>query len=139
MGLPAAKAYLKSRMIEADHPMIKESYPPVKSRFKRELAIKDSNIKYGYRVAPVWGRVSDIDAEMFKRSRPREPTRFEIVDLPGLHEQSDLCKGREFIEALIECKDLEFFTIRTVQILVDHHYYYWYRINLYALVLPAFI
>ena len=39
---------------------------------------------------------------------------------------------------MTECPDIDFFTIRTVQVLVDHHFYFWYKINLNALVIPAF-
>lgn len=37
------------------------------------------------------------------------------------------------------CDDDEFFTHKSVQMLIDYHYYYWYRIQLYSIVIPALI
>ena len=86
VGLPAAKAYLDSRMIESDHPLLLESYPKLKSRWRRQIADKQNPVKYGAQIAPIWGRVSDIEGNLFKKNKPREPTRFVLIDLPGIHE-----------------------------------------------------
>jgi len=48
-------------------------------------------------------------------------------------------RGREFIESLTECKDLDFFRLKSVQILIDHHHVFWYNINLMSQVVPAII
>ena len=48
-------------------------------------------------------------------------------------------RGRDFIDALTECKDRDIFLLRSVQILVDHHYRYWQRINFYFVLLPSFL
>ena len=40
---------------------------------------------------------------------------------------------------MTECPDLEFFTLRSVQILIDNHYHYWYKINLFSIVVPAIL
>ena len=55
--------------------------------------------------------------------------------MPELHTQ--VYRGREFIEALTECKDLDFFTLKTVQIIIDHHYAFWYKFNIVSQVVPA--
>ena len=59
------------------------------------------------------------------------------MDLPQLHQQCQ--KGREFIEALTETDNNDFFALQSVQVIIDHHYYFWYRINLYSIVLPAVV
>ena len=48
-------------------------------------------------------------------------------------------KGKEFIEALTECTDRSIFELRSVQILVDHHYRFWYKINFYSILMPYFL
>ena len=86
IGLPAAKGYLESRMIDYQHPKLKESYPKLKSRWRRETASKEDPVEYGATVAPIFGSEQDLSSSLFKSKKPKEPTRFVVVDLPGLHE-----------------------------------------------------
>ena len=84
IGLPAVKGYLDSRIMIAEHPLLPESMPRLKSKNRRySEAIKGW---YGYKTAPIAGRVSLITDDLFKKNRPKEPTIFNVVDLPELHE-----------------------------------------------------
>lgn len=94
IGLPAAQGYLESRMIDYQHPQLLESYPKLKSRFRRETASKEDPVEYGAKTAPIFGSERDLTSSVFKSGKPKEPTRFVLVDLPGLHEQSETYRGR---------------------------------------------
>ena len=71
IGLPAAKDYLRSRMVESDHPLLRESYPKLKTRWRRETEDYKNPRKYGYKVAPIFGSVNDIQEDLFKKNRPK--------------------------------------------------------------------
>lgn len=122
LGLPAVKGYLESRVMKVEHDLMPFSHPRLKSAVRRSCpAIKG---EYGYTTAPIFGKVSDITDNLFKSNRPPQPTKIECLDLPELHE--NFHRGREFIESLTECKDLDFFNLKSVQIIIDHHHCFWY-------------
>ena len=56
------------------------------------------------------------------------------LDLPQLHKRTP--EGIDFINALVSCSDLEFFNLKSVQILVDGHGSYWRRLNWLMIGLP---
>jgi len=67
---------------------------------------------YGAITAAVWGRTSEITTDLFKKDGARQPTRFKTIDLPELHQQAD--KGREFIVALTDCPNDDFYSVKSV-------------------------
>jgi len=116
------------------------SQPRLKKKIRREYIDcndEDSIQSYGVMAASIWGRTKPIKDYLFKKDKPKQPTSIETIDLPELHDQ--LPRGYAFIEALYACPDLEFFTLKSVQILIDHHYEFWYQVNLQSVILPAFV
>jgi len=68
IGLPAVKSYLESRIIRAQHSLLPFSHPRLKNKVRRECPAIHG--EYGYTTAPIWGKVSDITGDLFKRNRP---------------------------------------------------------------------
>ena len=135
LGLPNVKTYLESRIFQTDHKLLALSHPRIDSKYLKECTAIDG--AYGTTTASIFGSVNDLKGGIFTNSGAKQPTRFETIDLPELFQQGN--RGRAFIEALTECKDHEFFTQKSVQVLVDHHYHFWYKINLLSVGLPAFL
>ena len=51
----------------------------------------------------------------------------QFLDMPYIFRQTQ--DGFDFIYALTECKDLELFNLKSIQVLIDTHAAYWDRIN----------
>lgn len=59
------------------------------------------------------------------------------LDLPQLHKRTPA--GDDFMYALSRCQDIEFYSLKSVQILIDSHIKYWIRINYIAIGLPLIV
>lgn len=114
-------------MLGPSHHLINES-------FLRNCTAIDGD--YGYIEASMWGPQSEFTDKLFMKKGSLLPTRFETIDLPELFQNGKL--GLGFIKALTVCADGDFFNLKSVQVVIDHHYYRWYNINLLFVVLPAF-
>ena len=61
----------------------------------------------------------------------------QYLDLPYLYRPT--VQGFDFIYALTECENMEIFTLKSVQIIIDCHARYWDRINYLFVGLPRII
>ena len=83
IGLPSVKGYLEGRILISDHPMMQFSYPRLRKNVRRDCPAIQG--EYGCVTASIWGRLNPITDRLFKKNKPRQPTRIETVDLPELH------------------------------------------------------
>ena len=75
--------------------------------------------EYGCMYTKVWVPENHIREELFDEKGALSPMMLEYLDLPYIFRLS--VKGYAFIEALAKCNNMEIFTLKSVQIVVDLH------------------
>lgn len=82
---------------------------------------------YGSMKVPIWTSLSVIQEKMFDPEGSLRPMYLSYIDLPHFYDHNEF--GYDFINALHESKDIDIFSLESVQILVDSQMDHWYRIN----------
>ena len=85
----------------------------------------------------IWVPESDIRAKLFDRKQPLQPMEMNYLDMPFLHRPTK--EGFDFIYALTKCSDLNLFSSKSVQVIIDSQARFWYRINHLFYGLPMVI
>ena len=85
----------------------------------------------------IWTAESNIGKELFDENEALQPMDLRYLDIPYVFCPSK--EGSKFIDALVECPELEIFGLHSVQILIDSHHYYWKRVNLITIGLPMVV
>ena len=76
----------------------------------------------------IWTAESNIGKELFDENEALQPMDLRYLDIPYVFCPSQ--DGFNFIDALVECPELEIFGLHSVQILIDSHHFYWKKVNL---------
>ena len=85
----------------------------------------------------IWVPESDIRNKIFDSSQPLQPMEMNYLDIPIVYRPTQ--QGFDFVYALTKSKDLNLFSSKSVQIVIDSQMRYWYRINHIFYGLPMVI
>ena len=85
----------------------------------------------------IWVPESDIRKKIFDSSQPLQPMEMNYLDIPIIYRPTQ--QGFDFVYALTKSKDLNLFSSKSVQIVIDSQMRYWYRINHIFYGLPMVI
>ena len=134
LGLTSIKEYLDHRLCSAEHTFNQ----------KTENAIYSSQTKYcpameeyGLMYTNIWVPESDIREKLFDPKQALSPMNLQYLDLPYIF--APTYKGFDFIYALSKCNNMDIFTLKSVQIVIDCHARYWDRLNYLCVGLPMLI
>ena len=85
----------------------------------------------------IWASESNIEKELFDEKEALQPMDLRYLDIPYVFCPSK--DGFKFIDALVECPELEIFGLHSAQILIDSHHFYWKKVNLLTIGLPMIV
>ena len=92
---------------------------------------------YGLMYTNIWVPESDIREKLFDPKQALSPMNLQYLDLPYIFGPTR--KGFDFIYALSQCENMDIFTLKSVQIVIDCHARYWDKLNYLCVGLPMLI
>ncbi|CDW72553.1 wd-40 repeat protein [Stylonychia lemnae] len=88
----------------------------------------------------IWYRDQEINQVLFHQNllKVRTHVRLDFIDLPGIYHYQDP-NFEKFIHQLAETKNFEYFTIPSIQSLIEFNYKTVQRYIIYVIIIPHFI
>ena len=99
--------------------------------------LKIDEKEYGVVEASVWARENLVKEDLFEPRGTLQPMQLKYLDIQSMFNNSGW--GRDFIKALTECPNMDFFTSPMIQIIIDHQWNYWFKRSVLLLGLPVIL
>ena len=134
ISLPSIFEYLDNALQSVNHSFQSKTEHGLNSKF-----VKQSPSMGDYAMLPteIWVPESTIREKLFDRSQPLQPMEMTYLDIPFIFSPTQ--QGFDFIYALTKCQDLNLFSSKSVQIVIDNQARYWYLINHVFYGLPMMV
>lgn len=114
LGEEFANSYLASCLKEVDHFFKNKTQFEMRS----EKVRTNSAGEYGVVETAVWCTEHEVKDELYNTEGQLQPMKLNFLDVQYLFHDSNI--GRDFIEALYECENFDFFMNPVVQLIIDN-------------------
>ncbi|CDW75557.1 wd-40 repeat protein [Stylonychia lemnae] len=110
-GIPSLGSYLDNRMIQTQQLI---------NRGQRRGAIlyKD-DLEYAVSSCELWPDIDNVDKLLFSNDPRESEVKLEFLDMPKIHSYNEV-SGDEFFKALADSNDIELFSYRSIQSVIDY-------------------